>query len=114
MKSLGASFDSITIMRLTASSRGTYYFDTSPFYDKASALGSIRYSRLIDGIREKPITLEIVNMGTNKAHPLIAPDESYLIWDDRKEGGYGSTDMYISFRQKDGSWRGARPKALLK
>lgn len=101
-------------MRLTASSRGTYYFDTSPFYDKASALGSIRYSRLIDGIREKPITLEIVNMGTNKAHPLIAPDESYLIWDDRKEGGYGSTDMYISFRQKDGSWGGARPKALLK
>jgi hypothetical protein len=38
------------------------------------------------------------------AHPFIAPDESYLIWDSKREGGYGDTDLYISFRQKDGSW----------
>lgn len=107
VKSLGSPFDSIPIMRLTASSRGTYYFDTSPFYDKSSAVGSIRYSRLIDGIREKPITFDI-DMGTRKAHPFIAPDESYLIWDDRdREDGYGKGDMYISFRQKDGSWGAA-------
>jgi hypothetical protein len=107
VKSLGAPFDSIPIMRLTASSKGTYYFDTSPFYDKSPAVGSIRYSRLIDGIREKPITLDI-DMGTRKHHPFIAPDESYLIWDARdREGGYGKGDMYISFRQKDDSWGAA-------
>lgn len=107
VKSLGAPFDSIPIMRLTASSKGTYYFDTSPFYDKSPAVGSIRYSRLIDGIRENPRTLDIVDMGPRKAHPFIAPDESYVIWDDRREDGYGIADMYISFRQKDGSWGAA-------
>lgn len=106
-KSLDTPFSEIPIMRLTASSKGTYYFDTSPIYDKTSAVGSIRYSRLIDGIREEPKILNIVGMGKRKAHPFIAPDESYVIWDDRKEGGYGRGDMYISFRQKDGSWSAA-------
>ena len=51
-KNLGPPYDSIPIMRLTVSSKGTYYFDTSPFYDKTPAVGSIRYSRLIDVVRE--------------------------------------------------------------
>jgi len=106
VKPLGTPFDSIPIMRLTASSKGTYYFDTSPFYDKSPRVGTISYSRLVDGIREEPKTLDI-DMGTEKFHPFIAPDESYLIWDDSKEGGYGSSDMYISFRQEDGSWGAA-------
>lgn len=104
VKNLGAPYDSIPIMRLTASSKGTYYFDTSPFYDKTSRVGTISYSRLIDGIREEPRTLEI-DMTLNKSHPFIAPDESYLIFDSRRENGH--LDMYISFRQKDGSWGAA-------
>ncbi|WP_142785213.1 TolB-like translocation protein [Changchengzhania lutea] len=107
VKSLGEPFDSIPIMRLTTSFKGTYYFDSSPFYDKSSAVGTIRYSRLIDGIREKPRTFDI-DIGTRKFHPFVAPDESYLIWDAREgEGGYGNNDMYISFRHEDGSWGAA-------
>jgi CubicO group peptidase (beta-lactamase class C family) len=35
-------------------------------------------------------------------------DESYLIWDvQERGGGFGKLDMYISFRQKDGSWSAA-------
>ena len=102
VKSLGTPFDSIPIMRLTTSSTGAYYFDTSPFYDKSPRVGTISYSRFIDGIREKPRTLDI-DIGTRKTyHPFIAPDESYLIFDSRPEGG--KNDLYISFRQKDGSW----------
>lgn len=104
LKSLGAPFSDIPIMRLTTSSKGTYYFDTSPFYDKSPAVGSLRYSLLIDGVREKPRTLEI-DTGIKKFHPFISRDESYLIWDvQEREGGFGKLDMYISFRQKDGSW----------
>jgi len=103
-KSLGVPFDSIPIMRLSASSQGTYYFDTSPFYDKSARVGTISYSRLIDGIREKPRTLD-VDMERRKFHPFIAPDESYLIFDSRRENG--NNDMYISFRQEDGSWSAA-------
>jgi hypothetical protein len=97
VKSLGAPFKDIPIMRLTVSSKGTYYFD------EATETGPIRYSRLIDGKREKPLTVNI-DMGNWNAHPFIAPDESYLIWDDQRESGYGGADIYISFRQKDGSW----------
>jgi hypothetical protein len=105
VKSLGAPYNSIPIMRLTASSKGTYYFDTSPIYDTTSAVGSIRYSRLINGLREKPRTLEIDIAPIKKTHPFIAPDESYLIFDSKRENG--NLDIYISFRQKDGSWGAA-------
>lgn len=98
-KSLGAPFDKFRIMRLTASSNGTYYFD------EASESGPLRYSRFINGKYEEPQVLDIEDIGNWNAHPFIAPDESYVIWDDQREkGGYGDADLYISFRQKDGSW----------
>ncbi len=100
VKNLGTPFEDIPIMLLTTSSKGTYYFD------EATETGPIRYSRLIDGKREKPKAVNI-EMGNWNAHPYIAPDESYLIWDDRRKGGYGDSDLYISFRQKDGSWGAA-------
>lgn len=105
IKSLGSSFKDIEIMRLTASSKGTYVFDEIGSADGNSA---IRYSRLIDGKREEPrLFSEEINTGKYNAHPFIAPDESYLIWDGRREGGFGGSDIYISFRQQDGSWGGA-------
>lgn len=98
-KSLGAPFDKFRIMRLTSSSNDTYYFD------EASESGPLHYSRLINGKHEEPIALNIENIGNWNAHPFIAPDESYIIWDDQREnGGYGGADLYISFRQKDNSW----------
>jgi len=99
VKTLGAPFKDIPIMRLTASSKGIYYFDTM-------GEDPIRYSRLIDGKREEPKALNI-DLGKHNAHPWIAPDESYLIWDDQRESGYGDADIYISFRQQDGSWGAA-------
>jgi len=30
-----------------------------------------------------------------------------LIWDSDREDGYGGSDLYICFRQKDGSWGSA-------
>ena len=101
-KSLGSPFEDIRIMRLTASSNGTYYFDT---YVEDEEDFPIRYSRLIDGEYEEPkILSEEINTGTQLNHPFIAPDESYLIWDAKRDGGYGDSDLYISYRQQDGSW----------
>lgn len=104
-KSLGLPFKDILIMRLTASANGTYYFDT---YDEKKEDFPIRYSRLIDGKYEKPKLLsKEINTGSQLNHPFIAPDESYLIWDAKREGGYGDSDIYISFRDKEGSWGAA-------
>ena len=39
--------------------------------------------------------------------PFIAPDESYLLFC-RRDDGFGSWDIFISFRRKDGSWTKAQ------
>ncbi|SFD42497.1 PD40 domain-containing protein [Pseudoalteromonas denitrificans] len=101
VKILGVPFEEIRIMRLTASSKGIYVFDEAT----KDGNGALRYSRLVDGKREKPkILSKEINTGKWNAHPFIAPDESYLIWDGEREDGYGESDLYISFRQKDASW----------
>jgi len=98
-KSLGKLFEQFPIMRLTVSTANTYVFD------EREELGIIRFSKLTEGKREAPKAFnKEVNTGKYTSHPFIAPDESYLIWDSEREGGYGASDLYISFIQEDGSW----------
>ena len=104
VKKLGTLFKDIDVMRLTSSSKGTYVFDE---YGNDGD-GVIRYSRLIGGKRELPKPFpKAINSGTWNAHPFIAPDESYIMWDGRRNEGYGDSDIYISFRKQDGSWGNA-------
>ena len=101
IKELGGPFKDVRIMRLTASSSGTYFFDEAG----TDGDGVIRYSRLMDGQREAPQPVsEAINTGTWLAHPFIAPDESYILWDGQRDEGHGSSDIYVSFRQPDGDW----------
>jgi Tol biopolymer transport system component len=101
MKSLGEPFASISIMRSAISANGTIYFDT---YTKKLDT-PLRYSRLIDGKYEAPKSLGAqFGIGRYNAHPYIAPDENYIVFDSIREDGYGRSDLYISFRQTDGTW----------
>ncbi len=101
LKSLGSPFAEIGIMTLTASLNNTYVFDERG----TNGNGLLRYSRLIDDKREAPRPFgKEINQGQWTAHPFIAADESYIIWDSENEGGYGAVDLYISFKQLDGSW----------
>ncbi len=100
-QSLGPMFDRDDwgIMRLTASAKGTYVFDDYKSNDV------IRISEVKDGVRQAPVKMgPVVNSGGYTAHPFIAPDESYLIWDSKRAEGFGDSDLYISFRQADGDW----------
>ncbi len=102
LKKLDSAFQKIQIMRLTASSKGTYVFDEIGMPDGD---GVIRYSELIEGQREGPKAFgKEINTGRMNAHPFIAPDESYLIWDGERDSGFGDSDLYISFRQQNGTW----------
>jgi hypothetical protein len=104
IKSLGSPYEDIRIMRLTASLKGTYVFDEAT----RDGNGVIRFSRFIDGKREEPRPFDKeINSGKWNAHPFIAPDESYIIWDGERDSGFGNSDIYISFRQRDGSWGAA-------
>ncbi|MFT0716546.1 hypothetical protein [Flagellimonas lutimaris] len=101
IKSLGPMFDREDwgIMVMSVSSKGTLVFDDYKSNDV------IRISRIVDGKREEPKLLgEQINSGKWTAHPFIAPDESFLIWGNEREDGFGLSDNYISFRQQDGSW----------
>lgn len=45
-----------------------------------------------------------INTEYNDCDPLIAPDESWLIFHSNRPGGYGEHDLYISFRDRRGRW----------
>lgn len=100
-KTLGPMFERKDwgIMRLSSSNKGTYVFDDYKSGDV------IRISEIKNGQREAPKALgPEINSGKWTAHPFIAPDESYLIWDSEREGGFGESDLYISFKQPNGNW----------
>lgn len=100
-KSLGPLFEDIDIMSLSASSQGTYAFDEWT----RDGSGILRFSVVVDGKRQAPqVFNKEINSGTWNAHPFLAPDESYVLWNGVKDNGFGKSDLYISFKQKDGSW----------
>ncbi len=86
-------------MRVTASDKGTLVID------EAQENSVLRISRIVDGVRQasKPLPKEI-NTGRYNAHPFIAQDESYIIWDGQRNSSDSNADLFISFRQKDGAW----------
>lgn len=98
-KRLGPDFEDIRIMRVTSSAKGTLVLD------EAQDNSVLRISRLVDGVREapKPLPKEI-NTGKYNAHPFIAPDESYIIWDGQRNSAERNADLFISFQQSDGTW----------
>ncbi|KAF7769706.1 hypothetical protein PCIT_a2595 [Pseudoalteromonas citrea] len=104
VKSLGKLFDRDDwgIMRLSSSIQGTYIFDDYKNHDV------LRISEMKNGQRQPPKLLPShINSGKWTAHPFIAADGSYLIWDSEKADGFGDKDLYISFRHNDGSWGNA-------
>ena len=83
---------------------GTIYFASN----RAGGLGSfdIYRSRLADGHYIKPENLGAsINTKYLEHDPFIAPDESYLLFTSvDRPGGFGTGDLYISTRKKDGTW----------
>jgi L-ascorbate metabolism protein UlaG (beta-lactamase superfamily) len=82
----------------TVTRDGTLYF---------TGHGGVYRAELINGEYAKPEFLpRSINMpGFGASWPIIAPDESYLLFSSNRAGGrdeYG--DIYISRRQPDGSW----------
>ena len=101
---LEAPFDNRFVMYLTSSSDGNLYF-TSMEENAKMEDGGIYYSRT-EGENYK----EVSRMGSSVnfkgkwiAHPYIAPDESYIIYDGEQESGFGENDLFISFNI-NGSW----------
>jgi hypothetical protein len=63
------------------------------------------FSKFRKGRYDEPVNMDGFNTPGSECMVLISPNEDYLIttgydW----PGGLGSSDMYISFRAKNGSW----------
>jgi len=62
-------------------------------------------SALVDGSYEVPEPVAVGgSISLAGLAPVVAPDESYLIFASNRQGGYGMHDLWISFRSVDGSW----------
>ena len=87
---------------------GTLYFASNT---KATTKGDfdIYASAWADGQFQSPRKLsDAINTTAYEADVFVAYDESYLIFCAEREGGYGQGDLYISFRNDDGTWSTAK------
>jgi predicted alpha/beta superfamily hydrolase len=81
-----------------------YYLDRSNEEDR----GVIAVQNFMDGkSAESRIPGGGINTPYYDAHPCIANDESYIIFDSNRPGGYGEGDLYVCFRNEDGTWGNA-------
>lgn len=79
------------------SGKGNLYFDAKDIYVVAFAE---------DG-ESQPVKLgAAINSEHTELHPCIAPDERFLVFYSSRPGHFGSEggDLYISFRNEDGTW----------
>ncbi len=83
---------------------GTLYF----FSGRNGGFGKldIYRARLFNGKYPKVENLgKVINTEYSEFDLYVAPDESYLIFCSNRPGGYiKGNEIYITFRQKDGSW----------
>jgi hypothetical protein len=90
-------------MRATTADSGHIY--VTHVLDSKKSLGAIgRYKRAGDNYGTIEVLGDEINQkGISNAHPFIAPDESYLIFDSKKIGD-DRGGLYISFNLGGGSW----------
>jgi hypothetical protein len=66
-------------------------------------------SALIDGCYTEPEPLgSVINSKNYEGPAYVTPDQSYMIFSSFRPGGFGSCDLYISFRGEDGTWKEPR------
>ncbi len=104
-QNLGAPINSeCDELDVSATADGTLYFhregscgDTVPF--------DVLRSRLVDDQHTEPNNLgDPINTSSIEVAPFIAPDESFVIFCSFGRSGQGGGDLYVSFRNPNGSW----------
>ncbi|MBQ4822612.1 PD40 domain-containing protein [Aquimarina sp. MMG016] len=85
---------------------GTMYFSSNVAAEKNNNSDfDIYTSKFIDGEFQKPKKLsDAVNTKAYEADVFVAPDESYIIFCATRKNGLGRGDLYISFKNADGTW----------
>jgi len=70
-----------------------------------SDYNNIFRSELKNDVYQKPEKLEYpINTDEFDLAPFVSDDESYMIFESMRQGGFGGADLYVSFKGKDGEW----------
>lgn len=80
---------------------GTMYFSSN----KKNNNFDIYASKFVNGAFQEPVVLgDAINTESYEADVFIAPDESYIIFCAQRKEGFGRGDLYISFKEANGTW----------
>ena len=84
------------------SADGTIYLRTN--YE-GPGKWAIYISRLENGKYQAAERLsDTINSGHFEGNPCVSPDQRFLLFKSARPGGYGATDLYVSFRKEDNTW----------
>jgi Tol biopolymer transport system component len=85
---------------------GAIYFSSQR---EGPGTNNIYRSEFVDGKYAKAAKLgDAINTEHREFDPYISPDESILIFTSGRPEGFGSGDLYISFKDKEGNWMKAK------
>ncbi len=87
---------------------GSIYFSAS--YDKAGGgKQDVFVSRFVDGAyQEAELIGDSISTAYNEFAPFVLPDERFILFSaSGRDDSYGGSDIYISFRHENGTWRPA-------
>lgn len=90
-------------------SYNTEFQDYSPIFTKEGFAYKNLFGKISKYTYENDIfTLKdsiVIHKGFSQAWNFyMSPNEDYVIFADRQDGGYGDFDLYISFKNKEDSW----------
>jgi hypothetical protein len=93
------------VMTICFAESGNLYYDLGGPDSAGEWLWKIYLREFMNGEYQAPKLLEFgINDSDINWCPYIAPDESYIIWSSHREGNFGNGDLYISYKNKNGSY----------
>ncbi len=80
----------------------TFYFGFGPDAPEGREVGCVK--RENGEFTGKRVLPGQANSPEWEAHPCISPDGTYIMFDSQRPGGFSEFDMWVSYRQEDGTW----------
>lgn len=84
------------------STRETLYFCSTR--NRSANDGRIYKCERENGVYKEPELLKGAINDAEVGDPAVSPDEKSIVFASPKNGGCGGNDLFISYRQKDGTW----------
>jgi hypothetical protein len=81
-------------------SDGTLFFSRNSNWSE----GRIMYASFVNEVYTDPVDIGLPVNNGGASHAFVSPDKSYMLFNSPREGSHTKLDIWISFRNEDGSW----------